>query len=120
MAQWKFQPEIAAPMYTFPEIDLLWDLLRIYFTEVAPYFPLLHRPTFEKAVINGRHLLDPSFGALLLAVCAVAARDSQDLRILKQDTKITAGWQWFSQIRLVRPNFVEPTSVHELQLYCVC
>ncbi|KAH7876083.1 fungal-specific transcription factor domain-containing protein [Lentinula edodes] len=116
---WKFQPEIAAPIYTFPEIDLLWDLLRIYFTEVAPYFPLLHRPTFEKAVINGRHLLDHSFGALLLAVCAVAARDSQDPRILKQDTKITAGWQWFSQIRLVRPNFVEPTSIHELQLYCV-
>ncbi|KAJ4482421.1 fungal-specific transcription factor domain-containing protein [Lentinula aciculospora] len=117
---WKLQPEIASvPAYNFPEIDLLWDLLRIYFIEVGPYIPLLHRPTFEKAVINGRHLLDHNFGAVVLAVCAIAARDSKDPRVFQQDAKITAGWQWFRQIRLVRPNFVEPTSVHELQLYCL-
>ncbi|KAJ3992928.1 fungal-specific transcription factor domain-containing protein [Lentinula boryana] len=116
---WKLRQETAVPAYVFPEIDLLWDLVRIYFTEVAPYFPLLHRPTFETAIVSGRHLLDPDFGAIVLAVCSIAARDSNDPRVFKHDTKITAGWQWFRQVRLVRPHFVEPTSVHELQLCCL-
>ena len=64
-------------------------------------------------------LLDHSFGAVLLAVIAIAARSSEDPRVLLHDTRLTAGWQWFRQIRLLRPNLLETTCVHELQLYCV-
>lgn len=107
------------PPYKFPQPDLLWHLINIYFTETAPYFPLIHGPTFKRAVSSGLHLLDHNFGAVLLAVIAIAARSSEDPRVLLHDTRLTAGWQWFRQIRLLRPNLYETTCVHELQLYCV-
>ncbi len=87
---------------------------------VSPYFPLLHRPTFERAVTECLHIRDRDFGATVLAVCALGARNSDDPRLFVEDTELTAGWQWFRQIRLHRSNALDPASVHELQLYCVC
>ncbi|KAJ3771292.1 fungal-specific transcription factor domain-containing protein [Lentinula raphanica] len=113
---WKFPQVNPVPAYEFPEIDLLWDFINIYFNKIAPFFPLLHRPTFENAVVSGLHLLDSEFAAVVLAVCAIAARESDDPRVFRHDTKVTAGWQWLRQIRLVRPHFVMPTSLYELQL----
>ncbi|KAE9403221.1 hypothetical protein BT96DRAFT_1081918 [Gymnopus androsaceus JB14] len=105
--------------YRYPELDLLWHLISIYFTQTAPYLPLIHAPTFKRAVINGLHLVDYNFGAVVLAVCAIGARGSEDPRVLHYDTRLTSGWQWFRQIRLLRPNLIETTSAHELQLYCL-
>ncbi|KIK69820.1 hypothetical protein GYMLUDRAFT_34227 [Collybiopsis luxurians FD-317 M1] len=115
---WQLRPD-PPPVYTFPELDLLWQLIHVYFAQIAPYVPLLHRPTFERAVMSGSHLFDDSFGAVVLLVCALAARFSEDPRTLLQDTRLTMGYRWFRQVRLVRSNFVEPASVHELQLYCL-
>jgi hypothetical protein len=44
--------------------------------------PLLHRPSFERAINEGLHLQDDKFGANLLLVCANGARYSDDPRVL--------------------------------------
>ncbi|KAE9403208.1 hypothetical protein BT96DRAFT_854923 [Gymnopus androsaceus JB14] len=118
---WKFPQPLTPPPppYRFPEPDLLWHLINVYFTETAPYFPIIHAPSFKLAVTNGLHLLDYNFGAVVLAVCAIGSRGSDDPRVVRYDTKLTSGWQCFRQIRLLRPNLIETTSVHELQLYCL-
>ncbi|KAF5392078.1 hypothetical protein D9757_003315 [Collybiopsis confluens] len=119
---WKWVPEYKPPVYTFPENDLLRDLIDIFFEEISPYtLPLLHRPTFENAVASGLHLSDQFFGATVLAVCALAARNSNDPRNLIEVTEYEqlAGWKWLRQIQLVRPSFEITTSVYELQLYCL-
>ena len=100
---------------------MLFALIDIYFTEISPYLCLLHQSTFKDAIASGIHLVDPSFGATVLAVCALASRHSDDPRnhINQTDYEQLVGWKWFRQIRLVRPHFVNTTSVYELQLYCV-
>jgi hypothetical protein len=35
---------------------------------------LLHSTTFRASVADGEHLRDPHFGAVVLAVCALASR----------------------------------------------
>ncbi|KIK54649.1 hypothetical protein GYMLUDRAFT_48563 [Collybiopsis luxurians FD-317 M1] len=122
MDMWKWVPEHQPPVYIFPENDLLLELTNIFFNEISPYsFPLLHRPTFERAVKSGFHLIDQNFGATVLAVCALASRNSNDPRNLinATDCEQLAGWKWFRQIQLVRPSFEVTTSVYELQLYCL-
>jgi hypothetical protein len=85
--------------YAFPESDLLTNLVTIYFTQLAPMMPLLHRPTFMKAFDNGLHLRDDKFGALVLLVCATASRYSDDPRTLLEGGHLhSAGWKWFSQV----------------------
>ncbi|KAJ3986030.1 fungal-specific transcription factor domain-containing protein [Lentinula detonsa] len=119
---WKWVPEPETPLYTFPEENLLWDLIQIYFDQISPFFfPLLHKPTFERAVSSGLHLMDHNFGATVLAVCALASRHSDDSRnyINPTDFEQLLGWKWFRQIRLLRPSFVDTVSLYELQLYCL-
>ncbi|KAJ4481097.1 fungal-specific transcription factor domain-containing protein [Lentinula aciculospora] len=128
--QYELKPEMWAtdivkpetPSYTFPKDDLLWDLTKIYFDQISPYsFPLLHRPTFERAISSGLHLIDHNFGATVLAVCALASRHSDDPRnhIHDSDFEQLIGWKWFRQIRLFRPRFVDTVTLYELQLYCL-
>ncbi|KAJ7114697.1 hypothetical protein C8R44DRAFT_880780 [Mycena epipterygia] len=64
----------------FPEPDLLSELIALYFEHVNPYYPLLHRPTFERSVADGLHTRDASFGAVVLPVSAIASRFSDDVR----------------------------------------
>jgi len=99
--------------------------------------PLLHRPTFTKAVREDLHLRDHHFGELVLGLCALASRQSDDPRNASEgiDSKLSYGWKWcdfvcnvdyftdlhrFRQIKLVRQSFINKPSVYELQLYCVC
>ncbi|KAJ3838064.1 fungal-specific transcription factor domain-containing protein [Lentinula raphanica] len=119
---WKWVPEPETPHYTFPEDDLLWDLIKVYFEEVSPFsFPVLHEPTFKRAVSSGLHLVDHNFGATVLAVCALASRHSDDPRnyINPTDYEQLIGWKWFRQIQLLRPSFVDTVTLYELQLYCL-
>jgi hypothetical protein len=58
----------------YPPSDLVASLLELYFTNVHPTFPVLHRPSFERSVAEGLHLKDMQFGAALLAVLGVASR----------------------------------------------
>ncbi|KAJ4490586.1 fungal-specific transcription factor domain-containing protein [Lentinula aciculospora] len=122
-ASWhRFPPEPVDPPYIFPEPDLLRTLLNLYFDKHHPVYPLLHRSSFERHVyIENLHLTDQRLGAVVLAVCALGSRLTDDPRTFytgSQDLR-SAGWKYFGQIRLVRTNFTEPLSLYDVQLYAL-
>lgn len=88
------------PMFDFPPLDLLETLVDLYFDLSNPYMPVLHRPTFMRQVATGLHKVDVSFGNLVLTMCAIGARYSDDLRVILPGTDMqSAGWYWFNQVR---------------------
>ncbi|KAF5342870.1 hypothetical protein D9758_016097 [Tetrapyrgos nigripes] len=109
------------PVYEFPEHDHLQSLVEVYFTHHHPHVPLLHQASFERSVAEGLHLRDHQFGALVLAVCSVASKYSDDSRNLPEDSSVTLalGWRWFQQLKLTRNMFAGPVSLHELQTFCL-
>lgn len=99
-------------------------LVDLYFVHLNPLAPLLHRPTFEKQVIQGLHLRDPSFGAVYLLVCAAASRYSDDPRVFLDTvegraSEHSAGWKYFQQVQMVRRTLLGPPCLEDLQTYCV-
>ncbi|KAL0069674.1 Gypsy retrotransposon integrase-like protein 1 [Marasmius tenuissimus] len=115
---WQQTLRIKVPSFVFPDDDLLRDLVDLYFTRHNPFFPLLHRPTFERLITEGLHLHDRSFGATVLAVCAIASRQSNDPRALYEGTtsEHSLGWKYFRQIPLMRESFTEPPTLYDVQL----
>ncbi|KAF7291656.1 Fungal-trans domain-containing protein [Mycena chlorophos] len=102
--------------FEYPEPDLLYSLLHLYFTCVHPTLPILHRPSFERNVSEGLHHKDPQFGAMLLSVLAVASRFSDDRRVfVNGHSTLSSGWKFITQIPVVRKWF-EP-NIHEVQFY---
>ncbi|KAJ7256470.1 fungal-specific transcription factor domain-containing protein [Mycena haematopus] len=108
--------------YIFPPPDLLRDLVDIYFGRINIFSFILHRPTFERSIAEGLHLRNPDFGAVVLAVCALASKSSPDNRVILpcEQGELSAGWEWFRQIR--RPfsgRLIRSASLYELQLCCL-
>jgi hypothetical protein len=85
------------------------------------FLPLLHRPIFDKSLVDGLHLRDDGFGAVVLLVAAVGARFSDDPRVALPGTDAmhSAGWAWFNQVQMVRRSLFSPPSLYDLQIYCV-
>ncbi|KAF7363851.1 Fungal-trans domain-containing protein [Mycena sanguinolenta] len=81
ISQWEVCPEPVAPQM-FPPVDLLRDLVDIYFKQINIFWFILHRPTFEKSLADGLHLQSPAFGCVVLAVCALASKTSPDGRVV--------------------------------------
>ncbi|KAK7464249.1 Gypsy retrotransposon integrase-like protein 1 [Stygiomarasmius scandens] len=108
------------PAFQFPDDAHLRDLTTTYFTFHHPYYPLLHRATFEKALSEGLHHRDYQFGQLVLVLCSVASRYTEDPRNLPQPhtSSLSFGWRWFQQINLFKRPMV-PVSLHELQALCL-
>lgn len=113
--------EMTAPSYTFPPLDFLESLVEHYFTQINPFLPLLHRPTFQRGIDENLYLTDQYFGAVVLLVCALGSRYSEDSRVFVEgsDSVRSAGWKWFDQVRILRASFFKQTSLHELQAYAV-
>ncbi|KAF9256487.1 hypothetical protein L218DRAFT_991408 [Marasmius fiardii PR-910] len=107
--------------YSFPEDDLLDELVNLYFQRINLYFPLLHRPTFDRLIADNLHRWDDSFAGVLLLVCANAARYSNDPRVCLSDSDswLSAGWKWFSQVEVVRKTIYAPARLYDLQFYCL-
>ncbi|KAF5371633.1 hypothetical protein D9758_003376 [Tetrapyrgos nigripes] len=118
---WQIDLDFDREPYMFPEDDLLQELIEIYFEKINIYMPLLHRPTFTTAIKEGLHLVDEQFGGLVLGLCALASRQSDDPRNGYEgvESRLSYGWKWFRQINLVRRSFVGKPSLYELQLYCL-
>ncbi|KAE9405045.1 hypothetical protein BT96DRAFT_972838 [Gymnopus androsaceus JB14] len=120
-APWhRLLPEPENPTYVFPQPDLLRDLLTLYFEKQHIILPVLHRQTFERQVyVDQLHLTDQRFGAVVLAVCALGSKFSDDPRTLADGTKDlrSAGWRYFEQIRLVKIRFTGASSLYDIQLY---
>lgn len=108
----------------FPDQDLGMKLLHLYFVHVNALAPLLHRPTFERKVVQGVHLRNPAFAAAYLLVCANASRYSDDPRVLLDGLESgiieqSAGWKYFEQVQMVRRTLLGPPCLEDLQTYCV-
>ncbi|KZT00948.1 uncharacterized protein LAESUDRAFT_731789 [Laetiporus sulphureus 93-53] len=109
----------------FPEDDLMWKLIDLYFVNVNVYLPFLHRPTFERGVRAGLHLDDEGFGSTVLLVCANGARFTDDPRVLLPDgdkgekNSLSCGWEWFKQVQMIRKSLLAPPQLYDLQIYCL-
>nr|GAT57152.1 predicted protein [Mycena chlorophos] len=77
---WRYS-SLRTQALTFPPMPLMQELIELFFTHVNVYLPILHRPTFEKAVSEVLFLKDDSFAAVVLLVCAVASRWHPDPQI---------------------------------------
>ncbi|KAF7360750.1 Fungal-trans domain-containing protein [Mycena venus] len=111
----------------FPDEDLLHALVKIYFEQVNTILAILHFPSFQKSILDGLYLRDREFGALVLAVCALASRHSDDPRVFMEASanssatysEHSCGWTWFRQVRPFRTTFSPEPSLYRLQLICL-
>ncbi|SCZ99151.1 BZ3500_MvSof-1268-A1-R1_Chr3-1g05841 [Microbotryum saponariae] len=72
------------PPNTLPPPDLLRKLIDAYFTEFNDrQLPILHRPSFERALNANMHLSNKSFRGLVFMICALGSRWVEDRRIDK-------------------------------------
>ena len=110
-----------ASKFTFPDGDLLVSLIDLYFKEVNIFFPLLHRPTFERQIAERLHLQDAMFGNVVLLVCALGSKHSDDPRVLTEDSNTTrsSGHKWYSQVDTCRKSYTKKPSLYELQMIAV-
>ncbi|KAL6302103.1 hypothetical protein BKA93DRAFT_737616 [Sparassis latifolia] len=110
-------------MSHFPPSDLANSLINIYLTHKNPYFPLLHRPTFERQWNEGLYKRDLWFACVCMAIFGVASRYSDDPRVLpkmisgndppdKSDSIwSTAGWKYIEIIaNYLRGSLAHPES----------
>ncbi|KAJ7682002.1 fungal-specific transcription factor domain-containing protein [Mycena polygramma] len=110
-------PPSPPPAFEFPPEDLMVSLIALYFSSVNTFFPLLHRPTFEKSFAENLHLLDCGFAGTLLLVCALGARYSDDPRVHLLSTSFgPVGCQWFDQVKL---KLCEQPTLYDLQIFCL-
>ncbi|KAK7026270.1 fungal-trans domain-containing protein [Favolaschia claudopus] len=110
------------PKQTFPETDLLDSLVDIYFEEINSITGILHSRSFRESVLDGLHLRNPHFGAVVLAVCSIASRQSQDPRVLPEGftSEHSRGLKFFRQAqKFLSPSFSRQHSLYQLQLICL-
>ncbi|KAJ7163569.1 putative fungal-specific transcription factor [Mycena crocata] len=118
MPKWRIPPPgDDSPQYMFPDPDLLSVLVDLYFKEVNCYWPVLHRPTFERKVMDKLHLRDHRFAATLLLVSSLGARHCDDTRVNLEDetTFHSAGWKWYNQVQVIPESLICKPDLYELQ-----
>lgn len=104
----------------YPDEDLLPKLVENYFVHINTFSPVLHRPSFERTLAENRHHSDIGFGSVLLLVCAIGARWTDDSRVyLERTTKHSAGWKWFDQVHMIRKSMLSPPRLYDLQIFAV-
>ncbi|KAJ7209377.1 fungal-specific transcription factor domain-containing protein [Mycena haematopus] len=115
-------PKVLPVPLIFPKPDLLRNLVDLFFAKVNVLLLLLHRPSFEKSVAAGLHLVDYEFGSTVLGVCAVAAKYSDDSRVTLEgtDTRLSSGWKYFCQLQLTRKSLIRSFTLYEAQTLCLC
>ncbi|KAJ7631681.1 fungal-specific transcription factor domain-containing protein [Mycena polygramma] len=115
------QLTIEARHHEFPDKDLLESLVKIYFEQINPISSVLHGPSFLESISSDLHLRDAQFGAVVLAVCALASRYSDDPRVFLDgsDSEHSCGWRWFEQVRPLRAALSPEPSLYQLQLICL-
>ncbi|KAJ6452658.1 fungal-specific transcription factor domain-containing protein [Mycena sanguinolenta] len=107
------------PRYTFPPPDLLSALVDFYFAHSAIYYPVLHRPSFQRALAEDLHLRDDKFGALVLCVCAIGSRFSEDPRVFDSAKPLACGWNFFNQIEAQMNGLFETPKLYDIQRICL-
>jgi hypothetical protein len=106
--------------FVFPPDDLLATLVDEYFVRVNDFYPLLHRPTFERELADNLHRCDTGFASVVLLVCALAARYVHDPRVLVPGaSEQSAGWDYFNQVQTVRRLILGTPCLYDMQWHCV-
>ncbi|KAF7328387.1 Zn(2)-C6 fungal-type domain-containing protein [Mycena venus] len=106
--------------FVFPDPDLLLMLVDLYFVHKNIYFPVLHRPSFERSITENLHVRDASFGAIVLLVCAIGSRFCHDERVCKEGSEpLRRGWEFFDLLEMKLDHLFETPSVFHLQYYCL-
>lgn len=67
--------------HSLPPPDLAISLVNLYFERFNTVNPILHRPSFERALAAGTQDTNDSFKSLVFSVLAVASRFSNDQRV---------------------------------------
>lgn len=120
--QWMF-PILKGPRLSlvFPEPSLMRHLLDTYFEIHNIILPILHRPTFERSLADKLHERNESFGVVVLLMCAIACRHSDDPRITHPITTSTSntGWNLFNQVDRLRRTRLLGHQLCDAQIYAV-
>ena len=97
-------------------------LLDTYFDIHNIILPILHRPTFERSLADKLHERNESFGEVVLLMCAVACRYSDDPRVTHPITTSTSntGWNLFNQVDRLRKTRLVGHQLYDAQVYAVC
>ncbi|KAJ6539990.1 hypothetical protein DFH09DRAFT_1368606 [Mycena vulgaris] len=139
LQHWRARPlEIAAQpkqstVYSFPPAELAMHLIDLYFVQVNVYLPLLHLPdgrAWRRNWAPSHVHLDDGFAAILLLVCAVASRWSNDPRVMvpggtqaggvsKPGGRLACGWGWFNQVPMAGNHLFGQPKLYDLQYCCV-
>ncbi|KAJ7164615.1 fungal-specific transcription factor domain-containing protein [Mycena crocata] len=102
--------------FVYPDSDLISALLELYFVNIHPILPVLHRTSFERSVAEGLHLTDMAFGAALLAVLGLGSRYSDDPRVFVDGrSTLSSGWPFVSQVQNARKVF--ELTIYDVQFY---
>lgn len=109
-------PHVLPSNCSFPDDDLLSSLIDLYFEHVNLFTPLLHRPTFDRLILDRMHIKDASLGAVVLLVCALGSRFSEDTRVRLDGSTLSSGWKWFHQAEQIEERMLAPASLYNIQL----
>jgi hypothetical protein len=87
-------------LWELPPADLMTLLLDAYFDNA--FFPVIHRPLFEKQLREGLHKQEPAFLRLVFLLCANGAKWCDDPRVVdgRWPVSLSAGYHWFKQLEL--------------------
>ncbi|KAJ7212266.1 fungal-specific transcription factor domain-containing protein [Mycena pura] len=119
ISPWELATYEQQPRYIYPDNDLISSLLHLYFINIHPLVPILHRPSFVRSVAEGLHFRDPLFGSTLLVALAVASRYSDDPRVFADGhSTLSSGWKFVDQVEVVRKKCFDPT-IHDVQFCCL-
>ncbi|KAJ6496095.1 fungal-specific transcription factor domain-containing protein [Mycena sanguinolenta] len=103
--------------FKFPPKPLMTELIDLYFTRQNVYMPVLHRPTFERSIMENLHLRDDGFASTVLLVCGIGSRWRLDVGMVEKD--LAAGWEWFDQVSQVGYPLFRQADLYDLQYYCL-
>jgi hypothetical protein len=120
IAQWENLNEENTVRFRYPPDDLLPKLVDNYFIYMNPFLPILHRPSFERAIASRHHYADIGFGSVVMLVCGIGSRWSDDMRVRGEGLwRHSAGWKYFDQVEAHRRSFLGPPRLYDLQIYAV-
>ncbi|KZT53528.1 hypothetical protein CALCODRAFT_50026 [Calocera cornea HHB12733] len=104
----------------WPEEDLMSSLIDLYFANVNNFWPLLHRPTFDRLMEEKTHEKDMAFMAVVMLMLAVGSRFTDDNRVLLDPLskyRHSAGWKYFEQVKSFRKTIMARPSLFDLQIF---
>ncbi|ORY46309.1 fungal-specific transcription factor domain-domain-containing protein [Leucosporidium creatinivorum] len=75
------EDHVSSASFALPPVELVQLLVDAYFAQLNEQMPVLHRPSFTRALFSGKADSDPAFRSLLFVVLALGTRWVEDPRI---------------------------------------